>query len=83
LSVAALLFFALATVSPTCAHLRASVETNPETPGVGHAFQNGERLPLRLFWIDPQGKQVDQGIIPPGRYISVQTFAGHVFTLFD
>lgn len=52
-------------------------------PVLQHAFQNGGPLPLRLFWIDPQGKQVDQGMIAPGDYKSVQTFAGHVFTLAD
>jgi len=80
LSIIALLF---AAVSPTCGHPGASSQTNSATPVVRHAFQNGERFPLKLFWIDPQGKQVDQGTIEPRAYISVQTFGGHVFKLID
>ncbi len=83
MSVAALLFSALAIVSPTCLRPGVSLQTTSATPVVRYAFQNGERLPLRLFWIDPQGKQVDQGVIEPSAYISVQTFADHVFKLID
>lgn len=70
-------------MAPTCARPGASVQTNPATLAIRHAFQNGERRPLRLVWIDPHGKPVDQGVIAPGAYVSVQTFAGHVFTLTE
>jgi hypothetical protein len=83
LSVTALLASTLAIIPSTCTHPAASLQTTSATPAVHHAFQNGDRLPLRLFWIDPQGKRVDQGVIAPGAYVSIQTFAGHVFTLTD
>lgn len=83
MSIAALLVSALAVMSPACARPDASLRTTAATPAVRHAFQNGERVPLRLVWIDPQGRQVDQGVIAPGGHVSVQTFAGHVFTLID
>lgn len=80
---AALLFSTLAVAPPTCARPAASRSTDAPTPGVRHVFQNGEPRPLRLFWIDPQGQQVDLGVIAPGKYRSIQTFSGHVFTLTD
>jgi hypothetical protein len=83
LIVAAFLLSAFNVVSPTCAHSAASQQPDTATPSVRHVFQNGEQHPLRLFWVNPQGEQVDQGVIAPGAYLSVQTFVGHAFKLTD
>lgn len=80
---AALLLSAMAGAPPTCAHPAATQQSDAPMPGVRHVFQNGERYPLRLFWIDPQGRKIDQGSIAPGAYLSVQTFVGHAFELTD
>ncbi|PHK79981.1 hypothetical protein CR082_25755, partial [Salmonella enterica subsp. enterica serovar Typhimurium] len=58
---AALLLSAMAGAPPTCAHPATTQQSDAPMPGVRHVFQNGERYPLKLFWIDPQGRKVDQG----------------------
>lgn len=82
--MAAAVLLATAIVGPpTCARPGRSQMPDLPTAAVQHVFQNGEALPLRLFWRDPQGKPVDQGVIAPGKFISRQTFVGHVFTVND
>lgn len=77
----ALFLSALAPIAPSCDHPGASQAVPGAAAAVPHAFQNGGRSPVKLFWIDPQGKRVDQGVIEPGAIAAVQTFAGHVFAL--
>ncbi|HEX8486818.1 hypothetical protein [Sphingomonas sp.] len=80
---AAVLLATLAVASPTCARPAASKSVEAGTPSVSHTLQNGQKVPLRLFWIDPQGKEVDQGVIAPGAFLSIRTFIGHTFKLTD
>ncbi len=77
----ALLLSVLAPLSPTCGHPSSSEAVQAGSTTLPHVFQNGERFALKLFWIDNQGKRVDQGVIEPGALISVNTFPGHVFEL--
>ncbi|UVO50976.1 hypothetical protein M0208_10770 [Sphingomonas sp. SUN019] len=81
--VVALLLSSIAVASPTCARLSALQTTDAVARPVNHAFQNGERLPLLLSWIDSKGKQVHFGTIAPGAHISLETFVGHTFVLTD
>jgi hypothetical protein len=83
LIAAALLLSTIAVAPPTCAHLAALRSADASEVRVRHVFQNGGRLPLRLTWIDPQGKAVDLATIAPGAYYSIQTFVGHAFALID
>lgn len=80
---AALLLSTLAAAAPDCGHVPASRQGDAADQGVRHVFQNGGRAPLRLFWIDAQGRRVEQGGIAPGGILSLQTFAGHVFVVAD
>ena len=82
--IAALLLLAsVAGAAPACERTRALRSPDMATAGVGHAFQNGEGVPLRLAWIDPAGRPVDIATIAPGAFHAVQTFVGHVFVLTD
>lgn len=79
----ALLFSTVTALSPTCARSAVSRPAEAFTPSVRHVFQNGYPFPLRLSWIDAQGKRVDLGTLAPGGYRSIRTFAGHTFALTD
>ena len=42
-------------------------------------FENRLNEPVKLFWIDPEGKRVDYGSLRPGEKRTQHTFAGHVW----
>jgi dipeptidyl-peptidase 4 len=53
-----------------------SRRTGPETE---ITFVNRLRMPVNLFWIDPDGKRVPYGSLAPGERKTQHTFAGHVW----
>lgn len=80
---AALLLSTFTVALPASPRDAVAQSTDVPASAVRHVFQNRYPIPLRLWWIDPQGKRVDIGAIAPGAYISLQTFVGHRFVLTD
>ncbi|HCY57282.1 MAG TPA: hypothetical protein DHU78_00305, partial [Opitutae bacterium] len=48
---------------------------------VSITFENSFGLPVRVFWVDFEGALKNYGTIPPGRDMSISTFAGHQWVL--
>ncbi len=46
-------------------------------------FVNLTETPLRLFWLNPEGKRVSYGELAPGQTRQQHTFAGHVWLITD
>lgn len=70
-----------ASLTPTCVG-QATSRSSGEA-AVRHVFQNGEKVPLTLWWVDSDGKRTDLGPIAPGAIKSLQTTIGHAFVLTD
>lgn len=79
--IAALLLAAAPVSAPACVRGPVDRPAVADRRSVMHAFQNGERQPLRLWWLDPAGAAADLGVIAPGGVRSINTFVGHRFAL--
>ncbi|MGZ0169921.1 MAG: sulfatase-like hydrolase/transferase [Planctomycetales bacterium] len=51
----------------------------PKRNGPQAVFRNQTDEPLSLFWINPDGEEIRQGIIKPDFQLSVDTTVGHLF----
>ncbi len=59
---------------------RRSEKTGEETEIV---FANASDEPLRLFWLDHEGKRIPYGEIAPQQSRSQHTFTGHIWLITD
>jgi hypothetical protein len=66
-------------LKPLPAAEEGTVRSKGGQPATEIVFVNRARQPLRLFWLDFDGKRKPYGTVPPGGIGSESTYAGHAW----